>query len=232
MAVIEGAAQDIAGRERVVDTAQVLIGRVFASTKDAIVEKRIRGVVRLRPHAHQFLAHGSHQTFGQDFARDLLPRHGVGQADRIRAERVNRVADISHPFRGGRREGHHGRTATQLPEELRIEKEESLVLPDGTADGSAQLIPQGVGKSLPCAGIEERERVQHLVPVILVQRAVEGIGAGLGDHADDVVPLPITRRKHAGLDPEFLNGIDRGRGNHLVVIRRVLGVVQIEGVVG
>ena len=101
---------------------------------------------------------------------------------------------------------------------LIIREEEQLVLPDGTADGAAVLIPalarrgQAVEVVGPLVGVEE------IVAQILEQVAVELVGARFQadvDHAAE--KLAELRIRIVGDHAEFLDRVHVRRVGHIVI---------------
>ena len=62
---------------------------------------------------------------------------------------------------------------------------------------------------------EVRDRIEFLVLVKIPRVAVEGVGAGLGDHVDDVARAPsILGSEGVVLDLELLDRVNRGNKNN------------------
>src|SRR5207247_8651534 len=86
---------------------------------------------------------------------------------------------------------------------------ESLVLLDGPTQGGAELV---LTELVETCRRQRAGSVQHVVAEILVDGAVQTVGATLGDHVDDAAyRSPELRAVAAVDDPEFFHRILRRR---------------------
>ena len=218
LAVVEGPAQQILLVEGVVDASQILLLVEGPAAREAVVQEGIV-VVRLRPERHQRLADRVDQRRRHLVVEDPLPGEGVHELDRLVRIGIDRLTDVAHALLGGRGETHAGCAGLLLAEALSREEEEGLVLPDRPADGAAELVEQVAGLARARAVGEVREGVERLVSVVLVERAVELVGSGLGHDVDDgAARAAVLGREHVGFDPELLDGVESGRRHELPLL--------------
>src|SRR5882672_3549049 len=90
-----------------------------------------------------------------------------------------------------------------------VGEKESLVFPDGPAQGGAELV---LAELIETRCRQGAGSVQHVVAKILVDGAVQTVGAALGDDVNDAAYRPPELRAVAAVDdPEFFHRILRGR---------------------
>ena len=136
-----------------------------------------------------------------------------------------------------------GRRAVRRPAEEHSGEEEELILEDGTTDGATELICRnagddyrGAGGTVDCGltrGAEAelnclltlRERAAPRAKVVFKSRAVEGVGASLGDVVDDRAGIAaILRAVVVRNDVEFLQRVlvaeeELWTGDGVVIVR-------------
>src|SRR5690242_10635133 len=153
--------------------------------------------------------------------------------------RSNRVGQCTYdrltPLGGLRNNRHRiGLRNEALP--LIGSREEEVILPDGASQGSAKLIkPQlsGFCVDVRIAGglAEEVVGIELVVAEKLVDAAVEGVGAGLGDDVDDGRSAVAILRGHIqGEFLEFLDDVGVGGGDDAAAQALVRSPVDQESV--
>ena len=111
----------------------------------------------------------------------------------------------------GRDDGEDGRGLTDAVA-LVVDEEEGVVLPEGTAEGAAELI---LAILALLDRVEVVAGVEEVVAEELKGRAVEGVGAGLGGDEDGGASAgAVLGGVVEGEDVELLDGVDLGEEGH------------------
>ena len=196
-------------------------------------ERVDRRLIGQRPKGEDFGRNAVEAALGDAIAREDVANlagavgvgaNGVGIVDgNLHAVGVGQVGKVALPPLGDRHRGNAGRRAPQLIA-LVVEEAEGPVLDEGSTNGAAVLVV-AEGQAHDGEGVA---RIQLVVAEELIQRAMDGVGTGLGNQIDGAAGREAEFRRHgAALHLELLHRVNGRRHAHFAHIRKRV-VVAVE----